>query len=252
MPEILPGAEAWSTDGAGPGSPGALCIHGFTGNPSSMRPVAEAFAAAGFAVELPRLPGHGTTIDDMLTTSWDDWSAEAEAAYQRIAARSSKVVVAGLSMGGTLTVWLAENHPEIAGIVAINAAVAPQAPEIVEMVRGMVDEGQTLMPGIGSDIAKPGVIESAYEGTPLKPLLSLIGAAEGVSERLGDVTCAVLIMTSPDDHVVDPAASDLLAEKVSGPVERVSLERSFHVATVDYDAELIQERAVEFGKKVTA
>ena len=82
--------------------------------------------------------------------------------------------------------------------------VAPQAPEIVEMVKGMVDEGQTLMPGIGSDIAKPGVIESAYEGTPLKPLLSLIGAAEGVSERLGDVTCAVLIMTSPNDHVVDP------------------------------------------------
>ena len=92
-----------------------------------MRPVAEAFAAAGFAVELPRLPGHGTTVEDMLTTSWDDWSREAEAAYQRIAARASKVVVAGLSMGGTLTVWLATRHPEIAGIVAINAAVAPQA-----------------------------------------------------------------------------------------------------------------------------
>ena len=252
MPEILPGADAWSTDGSGPGSPGALCIHGFTGNPTSMRPVAEAFAAAGFAVELPRLPGHGTTVEDMLTTSWDDWSAEAEAAYQRIAKRASKVVVAGLSMGGTLTVWLAEKHPEIAGIVAINAAVAPQPPEVVEMVKGMVDEGQTLMPGIGSDIAKPDVVESAYEGTPLAPLLSLIGAAQEVSERLGDITCPVLIMTSPNDHVVDPTASDLLAEKVSGPVERVTLERSFHVATVDYDAELVQERAVEFGKKVTA
>lgn len=252
MPEILPGAEPWSTDGADAGSPGALCIHGFTGNPSSMRPVAEAFAAAGFAVELPRLPGHGTTVDDMLTTSWEDWSAEAEAAYQRLAARAGKVVVAGLSMGGTLTVWLAENHPEIAGIVAINAAVAPQPAEIVEMVKGMVDEGQTVMPGIGSDIAKPDVVESAYEGTPLAPLLSLIGAAEQISDRLGEITCPVLIMTSPQDHVVDPAASDLLAAKASGPVERVTLERSYHVATVDYDAELIQERAVEFAKKVTA
>ena len=91
MPEILPGAEPWSTDGSGPGAPGALCIHGFTGNPTSMRPVAEAFAAAGFAVELPRLPGHGTTVEDMLTTSWEDWSAEAEAAYQRLAARAGKV-----------------------------------------------------------------------------------------------------------------------------------------------------------------
>ncbi|HTN78698.1 MAG TPA: alpha/beta fold hydrolase, partial [Acidimicrobiales bacterium] len=247
----LPGAEAWSTDGAGPGAPGALCIHGFTGNPTSMRPVAEAFAAAGFAVELPRLPGHGTTVDEMLTTGWEDWSAEAEAAYQRVAARASKVVVAGLSMGGTLTVWLAENHPEIAGIVAINAAVAPQQPEVVEMVKGMVGEGTKVMPGIGSDIAKPGVVESAYADTPLEPLLSLIGAVEDIGERLGDIACPVLIMTSPQDHVVDPAASDLLAAKVKGPVERVTLGRSYHVATVDFDAELIQQTAVEFGKRVT-
>jgi carboxylesterase len=251
MPEILPGAEPWSTDGSGPGAPGALCIHGFTGNPTSMRPVAEAFAAAGFAVELPRLPGHGTTVEDMLTTGWEDWSAEAEAAYQRIAARASKVVVAGLSMGGTLTVWLATRHPEIAGIVAINAAVAPQPPEVIDMVRGMVDEGNLVMPGIGSDIAKPGVVESAYEGTPLKPLLSLVDMIDDLGSRLGDITCPTLIMTSPQDHVVDPAASDVLAAAVSGPVERVTLERSYHVATVDYDAELIQERAVEFGRKVT-
>ncbi len=59
-------------------------------------------------------------------------------------------------------------------------------------------------------------------------------------------------MTSPQDHVVDPTASDLLASKVSGPVERVTLERSYHVATLDFDAELIQQRAVDFGKKVTA
>jgi carboxylesterase len=252
MPEILPGAEPWSTDGSGAGAPGALCIHGFTGNPTSMRPVAEAFAAAGFAVELPRLPGHGTTVEDMLTTSWEDWSAEAEAAYQRLAARSGKVVVAGLSMGGTLTVWLATRHPEIAGIIPINAAVAPQQSEVIEMVKGMVDEGELVMPGIGSDIANPDVVESAYEATPLRPLLSLVGVLDDLGRKLADITCPVLIMTSPQDHVVDPAASDLLAASVSGPVERVTLERSYHVATVDYDAELIQERAVEFGRKVTA
>src|SRR6476620_5627304 len=125
MPDILPGAEAWSTDGAGPTSPGALCIHGFTGNPTSMRPVAKAFAAASFAVELPRLPGHGTTIEDMITTGWTEWTAAAEDAYQRLAARCEQVVVAGLSMGGSLTIWLATRHPEIAGIVCINAATQP-------------------------------------------------------------------------------------------------------------------------------
>jgi carboxylesterase len=62
----------------------------------------------------------------------------------------------------------------------------------------------------------------------------------------------VLIMTSTQDHVVEPANSDLLAESVGGPVERVTLERSFHVATVDYDKDLINERAVDFARRVTA
>ena len=75
-----------------------------------MRGVAEAFGAAGFHVELPRLPGHGTAVDDMLDTRGDDWAAEAEAAYQRLAARVERVVVAGLSMGGTLTLRVAPDH----------------------------------------------------------------------------------------------------------------------------------------------
>src|SRR6266508_6090416 len=132
--ELLPGAEPWSVEG---GPAGALCIHGFTGNPTSMRGVAKALAAAGFSVELPRLPGHGTDLDDMKTTSWSDWSGEVEASYQRLAARCDKIVVSGLSMGGTLTLWTALRHPEVAGLACINPATKSQLSEIVDMLRGM-------------------------------------------------------------------------------------------------------------------
>src|SRR4249920_1877034 len=135
---LLPGAEPWSAAG---GPAGALCLHGFTGNPSSMRGLAEAFAAAGFSVELPRLPGHGTTVEEMNETSWADWTGEVEAAYQRLAARTEKIVVAGLSMGGSLTLWTALTLPEVSGIVCINPATQPQPPELMEMVHGMVKEG---------------------------------------------------------------------------------------------------------------
>ena len=214
--------------------------------------VAEAFAAAGFAVELPRLPGHGTTVEDMLTTSWDDWSAEAEAAYQRLATRASKVVVAGLSMGGTLTVWLATRHPEIAGIVAINAAVAPQHARDRRDGEGHGRRRADRDAGHRLRHREAGRRRVGLRGNAARALLSLVTVVEELGSSLGDITCPVLIMTSPQDHVVDPTASDLLAAKVAGPVERVTLERSYHVATVDYDAELIQEKAVEFGRKVTA
>jgi carboxylesterase len=108
------------------------------------------------------------------------------------------------------------------------------------------------MPGIGSDIAEPGVVEVAYEGTPLRPLVELVEGVAALAPSYPSILCPLLLMTSPQDHVVDPVQSDYLAEHFGGPIERVTLERSYHVATMDYDKELIEERAVEFGRKVTA
>ena len=246
---IIPGAEPWSADGTN--GHGALVLHGFTGNCNSMRGLAEAFHAAGYSVELPLLPGHGTAIEDMLVTGWADWSAAAEEAYQRLAARVDKVVVAGLSMGGSLTCWLAVHHPEIAGIVCVNPATQVNE-DVRALVAGMVEAGETMMPGIGSDIADPDATESAYEGAPLAPLLSMFAAADEFGAQLAKIECPLLLFTSPEDHVVPPTDSDHLAASVSGPVERVTCERSYHVATLDYDKGIIEEDAVAFADRVTA
>jgi len=246
---VLPGAEPFSAPG---GPHGVLVLHGFTGNPQSMRGLAEAFAGAGFAVELPRLPGHGTALEDMLETRWEDWSGTAEATYADLAGRCDKVVVAGLSMGGTLTLWLAERHPEIAGIVLVNPAAEPPAESFREMLQGILDSGNPTMPAVGNDIALPDVTELAYESTPVAPLLAMFGAVSEIAAGLAKIECPVLLMNSPQDHVVPPSSSDLVAERVSGPLERVTLERSYHVATLDYDKDDIERRAVEFATKVTA
>ncbi len=247
---ILPGAEPWSADG---GPHGVLVLHGFTGNPHSMRGLAEACAAAGFAVELPRLPGHGTSVNDLQGTSWSDWSGAAEDAYRRLAERCAggKVVVAGLSMGGTLTLWLAERHPELAGIAVINPAVLDQ-PEVRQVAEAMLAAGEETIAGIGSDIADPGATELSYELTPLLPLKSLADAFPEVEAGLAEISCPVLVMTSAQDHVVPPANSEAVVAGVSGPVEQVMLERSYHVATLDYDKELVSERVIAFAQKVTA
>ena len=246
--DIIPGCEPWSAEG---GPHGVLVVHGFTGSPQSMRGLAEAFAGAGFAADLPLLPGHGTSVDDMLTTDWSDWSAAAEAAYAALAERCERVVVAGLSMGGSLTAWLASRHPEIAGIVCVNPALSVPT-EIVTALGEMIEGGVDRIPAIGGDVADPEGREKAYDATPLAPMLSLAAAADEFRSDLGKIACPVLIMTSPQDHVVEPVNSDLLAEGVSGPVERVTLERSYHVATLDYDKDLVSERAVEFARRVTS
>jgi carboxylesterase len=227
-----------------------LVVHGFTGNVGSMRGLAEAFAAAGFAVSAPLLPGHGTKVEDLADCTWDDWYGAALEAYRDLAGEVDKVVVAGLSMGGSISGMLAADHSEIAGVVCINPAVAP-SPEMLEGVQALEASGEAYMPGIGSDIADPDVVESAYELTPVPAIRSLIVSADRQLDRLADIRCPLLLMTSAQDHVVPPADSDHLAGVVSGPVERITLERSYHVATMDFDKGLIEAEAVAFAKLVT-
>src|SRR6185437_12240664 len=162
------------------------------------------------------------------------------------AARCDSVVVTGLSMGAMLAVWLAEHHPEIAALAVVNPLIAPPDADTVTLVQSMLDAGEEVAPGIGSDIAKDGVAESAYPGLPLRAALSLFAAASGVEAAVAAVRCPVLLFTSVQDHVVDPRSSEILATQASGPVEQVMLERSYHVATLDWDKEEIEARTVEF------
>ena len=239
-------AESW----AGTNGCGALVIHGFTGSPFSVRPVAVALAQAGFAVEMPRLPGHGTNVEDMKKTTWLDWSQHVDTVFKDLAARSVRTVVVGLSLGGTLSTWLGIQHPDIAGLVLVNPAVEPAAADFVELIRAAVASGTDVFPGIGADIAKPDTAELAYPETPLVPLLTMMEHGPVLDAALPTITMPTLYYVSTQDHVVPPSAADHYASNVSGPVERVVLERSFHVATLDFDAQIIQDGAVEFAQKV--
>src|ERR1700690_2819121 len=115
--DIMPGCEPFSSPGS---SMGVLVLHGFTGNPCSMRPLAQRCVDAGYSVELPRLPGHGTSIEDLVTRRWPDLVAVAVDAYDDLAQRCDKVAVVGLSVGGALTALIAEKRPDVVGCVFIN------------------------------------------------------------------------------------------------------------------------------------
>ena len=243
-PPVLAGAEPLSHVAGS--ATGVLVMHGFTGNPSSVRSLAEAFIAAGFDVEMPRLPGHGTTVEDMMTTDWSDWFSTALEAFDTLSARCERVVVSGLSMGGLLTLAVGLERLA-AALVCVNPVARMRSPEETAMVMELIDDGITVLPGIGSDIADPDVVEIAYEGTPLLPLKSMyFDGVEPRCDRYGELSAPLLLFTSHNDHVVPTTDSVHLASTYGGPVEHVWLDRSFHVATQDFDRELIAERSVAF------
>jgi carboxylesterase len=241
-------ARAWSADG---GDTGVLMLHGFTGNPAALRPPAERLADAGFAVELPRLPGHGTHWRDLAGTTWHDWAAAADAAFERLRARTRQTAVFGLSVGGTLALLLAQRRPaDVGALVLINPGIAIGADHLLRPllpVARVLDRVLPPLPGVANDIARPGPDELAYPKVPLRAAASLIALQEHVRGDLDRVTAPLLVCTSQVDHVVDPHDSAIILDGVGSPhTEQVWLERSFHVATLDYDADLIVERTLGF------
>ncbi|HSX68936.1 alpha/beta hydrolase [Nocardioides sp.] len=230
---------------------GVLLSHGFTGSPVSMRPWAEFLHEQGYAVEVPCLPGHGTTWQEMNGTAWDDWFAELTAAFARLRATCDQVFVCGLSMGGGLALRLAAERPgDVAGLVLVNPAVASTnkqllaVPALKRVIKGL--------PGIGNDIKKKGVDEHGYDKIPLRALASMLDGWKALRPRLGEVKAPLLLIRSTVDHVVDPSSARIILGSVgSADVREELLTDSYHVATLDNDAPHLFAESLTFIRRLS-
>jgi esterase/lipase len=240
---VMPGAEPFDLPG---GPVGVLLCHGFTGTPQSMRGWGEHLAAAGFTVRCPLLPGHGTRWQDANASTEDDWYGELSAALDDLRARCTAVVVAGLSMGGTLALRLAERRPDdVDALVLVNPSLLTERRD-AKLLPLLAKLTPAWAP-IASDIKKPGSTELAYPRLPTRAAVALRRLWAAVRADLGTVRAPLLVFRSVTDHVVEPASTRLLlAEVGSTNTTEVLLHESWHVATLDNDAPMIFERSVEW------
>ncbi len=233
----------------GSGPFGVLLCHGFTGSPYAMRPWAQHLKAKGFRVAVPRLPGHGTTWQELNRTEWTDWYAALERAFVDLSRQCEQVAVAGLSMGGALALRLAQQHGDaVAALALVNPCINITDPRI-RILRVL-----SVLPslaGIGNDIAKPGEGEFGYSRTPLRALHSQTHLWADVRANLHRVSVPTQIYWSRQDHVVDPSSLALIRAGIRTPaLEVVTLERSYHVATLDHDAEVIFRGSADFFRRL--
>lgn len=198
-----------------------LCLHGTGGTAATMQPVVDGLRAAGHHVEAPTLPGHGGVPEDLFGVTWSDWLAAASSWCAD--------VVIGQSMGASLALALG-SAGACRAVVAINA-LAPD-PDALDGLEWRRERGSKWI-----EVGPSTVGEIALYRLPIE---TLITTAEGVlAVDLAAVSCPLLLITSEHDDVVDPASSDVIAAMVTGPVERVRLQRSGHVASLDVERELV-------------
>src|SRR5689334_15799807 len=216
-----------------------------------MRPFGEHLAELGYGVAVPRLPGHGTSWQEMNRTGWPDWYAVLDNELARLRKEHDQVVVVGLSMGGALVLRLAEEHgADISGVVLINPSVSTEDKRLALLP--VLSKVIPSFPGISNDIKKPGVDEGAYSRMPLKATLSLSKLWKVVQADLPKVTQPVLLFRSTVDHVVEASSARRVLTSISSrDVTETLLEDSYHVATLDNDAPRIFADTAAFIARVT-
>ena len=241
--QVLEGAEEFAF---GEGPTGALLVHGFTGSPQGLRALGSHLADQGIAVAAPRLPGHGTTWEDLNARGADDWVRTVDDAHEALAGRCDEVFLVGLSFGAALSFDLAARKPDgVAGIVALAPFVMTKDPRrfLSPVIRLLVQS----LPGVGNDVADPEVKEIAYERLPTSAAYRMLQFTKRVRSQLPKVTCPLLILHSRNDHTAHPDNANVILDSVGSTDKRVEwFDRSYHVITIDYDKDRVAELTTGF------
>jgi carboxylesterase len=221
-----------------------------------MRPLGEALAARGFPVRGVRLPGHGTTVEDLAARRWTEWFAAVADEAQHLSAEARAVAVVGMSLGALLALHLAATRPALVRALVL-CGTPLESPGLrvrllpwVARVPPLAARWATIPKrGGGPDIADPAAraASASYRAMPLRGILELLHLQRVVRAALDRVRQPALLLHGRGDHSVPLSTLVKLRRGLaSRTVEAHVLERSWHVVTVDYDRDEVARLTVDF------
>ncbi|MFP6640562.1 MAG: alpha/beta fold hydrolase [Myxococcota bacterium] len=225
----------------------ALCVHGLTGTPYEVRPLAEALVQRGIRARGPVLPGHDSTPEELARTSFVQWVEAVEAEFRRLRSEHAQVFLVGLSLGGLLCLELASREPvDALAVVGTPLALRKPIPQLVGVFKRflkMLDKSQ------GSDIRDPAARERqpGYKRMPLDSVHELVRLQRKVRPALQAIRAPTLVAHGRLDRTANPADAGRIYRSLgSREKELYYCEASGHVVTVDWDGEALAHRVADF------
>ncbi len=232
----------------GDGRDAVLCLHGLTGTPYEVRPVARVLAARGLRARGPALPGHDSTPEALSRVPYTAWLEAARGEVEKLRGAHERVFVAGLSMGGLLTLALAAEG-RVDGVAVIGTPLRLRPRPLVALIPVAKHFHRYIPKREGSDIQSPAARarHPGYSRMPLASVHELMRLQRAVRPLLPRITVPVLVAHGAFDGTARAADAHHIAGGVSSDLRRLLfLERSGHVVPVDYDGPRLAEAIADF------
>ena len=244
--------QDWAAAGSGKNAHvGVLLVHGFTGSPASMRPWGEFLHSKGYTVRVPLLPGHGTRPEDLNKVKWQEWPAKVDFELSELRKSCDVIFLVGLSMGGGTVLNVAASHNEIlAGVILVNPMIHVKGVPVE--LAFFLSRLQKMRTSVGDDIKRPGITEWGYDALPTRGVYQLLKMLRITRRNLKNMTVPVQLFHSVEDHTLPVTNTEIILDEIGSlNKSRIELVNSYHVATMDYDQELIFQNSLTFIESLT-
>jgi len=230
------------------GPVGIQLIHGYTATTVEVRRLAKILHEKGYTVAGPLLPGHGTSPQDANRYKWQDWVMVVEASYQQLRTACPRVIIGGESTGAVLALYLASQHPEVAGVLAYAPALKLNSSPILVSLLPLLATFVTAIPK--GEISN----ETKWQGYPVNPLkgaVQLVRFQKVVNACLKRISQPVLIVQGRKDDTVSAQAPQMIYDGVQSKIKELHwMKASGHTVLLDVELDQIADLTLRFLEQV--
>jgi carboxylesterase len=230
------------------GSTGVILTHGYTATTAEVRPLAQVLHQNGYTVAGALLPGHGTTPEDANRCRWQDWVAACEKTYRQLSERCERVFIAGESMGGLLSLHLAANHPEAAGVMLYAPALRIPS-TLMPLVAPLIARFRTILPKGDSTPSAADARWQGYNVHPTHATTQLFALQRATYPLLANIRQPLLIIQGKLDTTVHAGVPEIIASRVRSTVKEIHwMDKTGHCVILDEEWEQAAALTLAFIK----
>jgi carboxylesterase len=222
-----------------------LLIHGFTGTPFEIEPLARLLHEQGYEIVTPTLAGHGGDRQQMMHVTWRDWIVSVEVELRELFKREGTVHLVGFSMGGLIAAYLAAKHPgRITSLTMLSAPIyTVNSKQLFKTIAEAIQK--SMRTGARQEDVTRYLMK--VRATPLRSLAHFRRLVQTVKGQLGDVDVPLLVIQGEQDDLVEARSAAYIYESVKTTEKQLHLfAKSRHMICHDCEAEEVIRLVASF------
>lgn len=225
-----------------------ILVHGFSGSPSDLEPLAEYLTDAGYTVDIPVLCGHCGSKEDMRRATASAWVHSVEPVVKKHLAAGESVHLIGFSLGAMIAAIVAGHQP-VRSVTMLAPAVYYNGAnqlfhEMASAIKAVWNRGDSGRGYVRSRVDK-------FSATPIESVKQFRRLIQMGKTALPSIHQPVCVIQGVRDELVDPKGAEYVLQTVTSTDREIHyLQASGHMLCYEEEAASVNHLVEQFIRKL--